>query len=341
MLPKELLIFSRSGAVGGRVSPTINEIATLAATSTAVPGRLVRGGRVIDDPDLVKSQCTERDLVEIGVVGDPVGVNPVGTTPLAALVRIFVSFVFPFASTDVADRPKSLHFGRRYAPADADVVNVDKLRVIRHNTKVALPRVVILDQVIPKVPLPNDLSASRAIGLNFDHVIRPDFVVLDQLRIAPGGDRLFGGFQLPGDHENVAIREYFEIVVQAMVFVGILKIPEQVSFPVEPPNALSYATTAEVRILRIALAGKQITILEQIIRARPPLIVWPRVNHIAVQVDKIRTRRAKRSEQRISGRRFPTADGTRVAAGGNQFDCVGRRTARDGRHCQHDQRCER
>ena len=64
-----------------------------------------------------------------------------------------------------------------------DGVDVDELRVLRYIAEIGQGRTVLLDQVVPCVPLPDDAPTFRAYRLNFDDKVRPDRVVSQALRI--------------------------------------------------------------------------------------------------------------------------------------------------------------
>ena len=90
---------------------------------------------------------------------------------------------------------------------------------------VRLFAIEVLHQVVPHMPLPNDLSTCRAIGLNFDHMTWPQTIVLKQFWIASLRDSFVFALAFPCDHQQVAVWHRRDIVVKTMVLVGIAKAP--------------------------------------------------------------------------------------------------------------------
>ena len=111
-------------AVGLGGAPAVEQIAASPVLSTSMTLGLSRRGRVVDDPELAEVPRGEHDLIEVGVVGDRVDMVP------------------------VAGR------GERW------VVEVDELGVIGDDAVVGLCRIEVLDEVIPGMPLPDDVGAA-------------------------------------------------------------------------------------------------------------------------------------------------------------------------------------
>ena len=98
------------------------------------------GGAVIDDPDLPEVVHAEDDLVQLGAVIDRVGVVPVG-------------------------------------PAVHDIVQVDQFGMVGHHAVVVLGGVVVLNQVVPGVPLPDDIAGGGTGGMHLDDAVGPQFAI--------------------------------------------------------------------------------------------------------------------------------------------------------------------
>ena len=182
-------------AVGPGVAPAVEEVAAAARSAAARGGRLRARRRVIDHPDLMEVMGAEDDLIELWVVADAVEVVPI----------------------------------RELRPRDVDEVEIDPLRPRADVGEVRRVGVEVLDQVIPDVPLPDDRVGA---GVDLDHRVGPEtLVAVDRRRIAAGGARLLGALALPGDREDVAVRQRLDVVVEAVILVGVGEAPQRGAVP--------------------------------------------------------------------------------------------------------------
>ena len=90
---------------------------------------------MVNHPQLAVVSHADDDLVELLVVVDCVGVGPVGSLP-----------------------------------SQPDVVNVDQLRMVCNDAEVARGEVAVLNQMVPDVPFPDNVSSYRSGWLNLDDV---------------------------------------------------------------------------------------------------------------------------------------------------------------------------
>ena len=85
-------------------------------------------------------------------------------------------------------------------------VDVHELRVRRDLAEVVLLLVMVLDEVVPEVPLPDDLGLGLPLWLHLDDRVRPDALLSKGRGVAPRLNSLLIGLVLPRDHEHVAVR---------------------------------------------------------------------------------------------------------------------------------------
>ena len=191
---EELLVGLRPGAGREGIAPSVEQVAPLPATAALVAGGL--GGRraVVDDPDLAEIPGAQHDLVELGVVGDRVDVAPFGEKPtvtrrserayvpealelfdFAVPLRISPPFAPPARQTGSADGFSVI--------ADVDI---DQFGMFGQVAGIRPGRVVVLDRVIPGVPLPDDIPGRLASRIDLDDRVGQPSAV-DPPGIAAGG----------------------------------------------------------------------------------------------------------------------------------------------------------
>ena len=152
-----------------RVAPAVEDVTAEATVSARVAGSFRGRCAVIDYPDLTEAAHGKQNLIQIGVVVDRIGVIPIGTT----LTR--------------------------------GVVDVDQFRMIGHHTVVGLCGIIVLYEMVPGVPLPNDIASRNTHRFDFDDVVRPQFAVGQQARVSARRDRIGLTDILPSDHQHVAV----------------------------------------------------------------------------------------------------------------------------------------
>ena len=135
MLEVEFFIASISSIICLGITPAVKEITTVTILSTLVTCCLLRGGAMVDDPDLVEVMGADEDLVELGVVVHGVDIGP-------ARAPVLVE------------------------------VDVGKFRMLADNAVVVFTGVEILDEMVPDMPFPDDCSAGWTGRLNFNDMVR-------------------------------------------------------------------------------------------------------------------------------------------------------------------------
>ena len=100
---------------------------------------------MVDDVNLMHAAARDGDLVEYGVVVNPVAMHPVS------------------ASSSVSRA--------------ACIIDVDAFGMVADHPVIVFARVVILDEVIPRMPSPDDVGAVVANRLNLDDVVGPNVVL--------------------------------------------------------------------------------------------------------------------------------------------------------------------
>ena len=143
MLSVEPSISGQTRIVVLRIPPPIEQITAHPLGSATVTGRLGASSTVVDHPDLIDGPHTDDNLIQLGVVIDRVAMEPVGTL--------------------VSDR-----------------VDISQFRMVGHNAEVLLGGIEILNQMIPRMPLPDDFARTRTRLSHLDDVIRPQLIVVEQ-----------------------------------------------------------------------------------------------------------------------------------------------------------------
>ena len=159
---------------------------------------------MVDDVDLVHAPAGQGDLVEVTVVIDAVAVHPVGTS--------------------------------RRIPCPSDVVDVQPSGVVSNRSVVVFARVVILDQVVPSTPFPDNFSVVCSDGFDLDDVVGPDVVlsagtVAGNLWVAAGLECLLFTALFPRNHEDVSVGHGFDVVVRDVHDVVVGPRPFQFTLP--------------------------------------------------------------------------------------------------------------
>ena len=86
---------------------------------------------------------------------------------------------------------------------------------------IRLSLVEVLDQVVPDLPLPDDLSAVRIGRFHLGDRIRIEDSVAEHLCWKPGGEAFRLGFVFHHQHEDVAIGQGRDVMVLLVLIGGI------------------------------------------------------------------------------------------------------------------------
>ena len=319
VLGEEPLIGLRAGAVGDRVAPAVEEVASFAALSTGVGGGLGGCRAVVDDPELTERADADHDLIELGVVGNRVAVGPVGDDPAVAPRR---------RVADVADALEPVHVplllglvllrgvlpgevtarrAWRTAAGKAHVavaeVDVDQFGVLAHVAEVRLRGVSVLDQVVPGVPFPDDLAGGLAGGLDFnDRVSQPR--PTHGIGPTAGGDCLGAGLDLPDDQQDVAVREPADGVVGDALVIMELEVPDEAAVPVELLNPPPLTRAAKEPLAVVECGGaEEMAVLEKVRLLAGGVLALPGANDPPLHVDQVTLLRVQRRHQGVALKR--------------------------------------
>ena len=234
VLGEKPLISLLTGAVSARIPPAVEEIAPLAAAAAAVAGGLGGRGAVIDNPEFTEGVDAHRDLIEVGIVSDAVEVRPIGVDarrPLAGGV-----------APDVADGLELVRaalLGEDRGDHIFAVVDVDQLGMLGDFAVIRLGFIVFLDEVVPDVPFPHDLTGRLSRRLHLDDAVGQHETEAGQFRPASGGDGFLGGLLFSKDHQHVTIGQLADIVVRKLLVAGKSEVPDKLAIPGEflnPPT---------------------------------------------------------------------------------------------------------
>jgi len=89
--------------------------------------------------------------------------------------------------------------------------------VILHHTVVVFRWIIVLNQVVPDVPFPDDGARCRSCRFDFDNAVGPELIIVKQARVAARGDALGVTFHLPGDHQDITGGEHLYIMMLAVL----------------------------------------------------------------------------------------------------------------------------
>ena len=160
---------------------------------------------------------------------------------------------------------------------------------------------MILNQMIPNMPFPDDLAAGLARGLNLINGIDEHIARAGQLRLQAGGDEIGGRLSLPDVHQHIAVGHAGDRVMANLLFVVKLVVPDQLAVPGELLNASPLACAGEEGLVFAEIRGaKQMAVLEQIRILPGGVLAFPRVDNTALRIDEIGLRRLQRSDERVA-----------------------------------------
>ena len=168
------------------------------------------------------------------------------------------------------------------------VVHINAAREIRRVAVIGQRGVVILDQVIPHMPFPDNVTGVRARWFHLDDMLGPELAFLDRGWITTCGNALGLSLHLPCEDENVPVGERLDVMVGLVLpRLGVAERPFQCPVPMKSLDLPTLATRNEVRVA-LRLAGTQERPIFQDVDSVPG---WnrrfPFVNQPAIHVDEI------------------------------------------------------
>ena len=264
VLRKQLLVARKPFVVDLRVSPTIENIASFAGSPSGVAGRFFGRGAVVDDVHLVHAPAGQRNLVQNAVVVNAIAVHPIRSA--------------------------------RSVSSSSNVVDIEKFRVVPHHAVVVLGFVVVLHEMVPSVPFPDNFSAVGPNGFHLDDVVRPDVVQSARGITGYGGvssclQRFFFGFFFPSDHQEVAVRHRFNIVVRNVQSVVVSPRPFQRSVPRDSLHFAAGTSSREVAygVLCVVRRSQKVAVREQVSGERRSMFTrgGPLMNEPSFPVDEV------------------------------------------------------
>ncbi len=113
----------------------------------------------------------------------------------------------------------SVHVVPELLDHHAGAVRIDAFHIVADHAVVAPPSGEVLDQVIPRMPLPDDDAAVRADGLDLGHIVREHEAAaagdrrIENRGVEAGGQYLGCALHLTNDHDDIAVGKHLEIVV--------------------------------------------------------------------------------------------------------------------------------
>jgi hypothetical protein len=249
MLPGEDLVLGRAGAVGLRIAPAIEDPPAFAAAPARTRLGFGRRRGVVEDPDLAEVPHRDRDLIEVGVVGERVGMGPIAV----AVHRV--------------------------------PVEVSAARMLRDVAEVRLVRVEVLDEVIPNAPFPHDLATARAGRRDFDDRVDHEIAVGEFGGISARGEGFGVGLDLPEEHQEVAVGHAHDVVVQGFGARSLLIAPDDIAVPVELLDDAAL-TAGEAPDLRVGRA-QEIAVGQEVGDHTCEILALPAMHRAASLVDQM------------------------------------------------------
>ncbi len=170
----------------------------------------------------------------------------------------------------------------------AHVVQIEQLGMLGNIAKSGLGFVVLLDQVIPASPFPDDFKGILAGGLELDQAIGLEVRALHGFRPAAPGDGFLLIDHFPTDEQGVAIRELDGVVVRHALFAVVLEIPNEVAIPVEflKPAARGWALKCPVATGSLG-GAEEVAVVEQISGSTAGIVTVPGMNDAAFVVVQV------------------------------------------------------
>ena len=227
---------------------------------------------MVDDPDFVQVRRAQHDEVELRVIVDRVGVQPVRQgrarirwcTSRVSVVVIDAAGVAGLAHLflDLLLLRDLLRRHRRLAAVIS--IDVDELGVIRDRAVALQIRIEVLDQVIPGVPFPDDLRVVLAERLQLVDGVGPHALVRDGLRVAPVGDGVLAEAVLPGDSQEVAVRQGSDVVVEGLVVVRHDELPEEFAVPGEALELAAHPAAFEPGVVGDDRRAHEAAVLQEV-----------------------------------------------------------------------------
>jgi len=99
-------------------------------------------------------------------------------------------------------------------------------------TEVRFAGVMVLNQVVPDSPFPDDFASCLNLRLYLENAVR-DQAPLHRLGAASGGDGFICRLFLPNDQEQMAVGHSANVVVSQLLRARELEIPDDLAVPAE------------------------------------------------------------------------------------------------------------
>ena len=187
---------------------------------------------------------------------------------------------------------------RAASAANTRVVDVQAAWRVQRGAVMRKGGVDVLDQMVPRVPLPNHLAAFRKVGRHFEHRLRPH-----QLRVgSPGRGSFLHGPVFPRQHEDVSGGHEGEVVVVVGAVVGPVQGPQKFAIPRTALNATANAASRKRSVH--AASTHQAAVLQQVRSAARNVLAFPRLDDLPAVVNQVGGRASHGVEQRVAVKRF-------------------------------------
>ena len=90
---------------------------------------------------------------------------------------------------------------------------------------------MILDKVVPNVPLPDNIRLIGPNWLDLDDMIWPQLILGHFLRVSTRLNRLFLTLGFPSNHEKITIWQGFDIMVATLIVANVVPFPFHLTIP--------------------------------------------------------------------------------------------------------------
>ena len=173
---------------------------------------------------------------------------------------------------------------------------------------ILLRGVVVLDQVVPDVPLPNDIAARGVGRLNLDDRVGREISIpsrLHNIGHESRGGHVGGSLGFDHQRDHVAVRKLLEVVMHEVRGRRIRERPHHIALPVVLPELPALAAADVGSFVLYRIRAKKMAVRQKIgHESRWVVAAVPGVDHLAVVVDQVRVPAMQRGHQDVTRRGF-------------------------------------
>ena len=161
--------------------------------------------------------------------------------------------------------------------------------MISNHAVIVLGGIISLNQMVPDVPLPDDIGLFGSDGLNLYDLVGPKGVLAHLVGVASCLLGFCFALEIPRNHQKIPIGQWFDIVMAAIGLSGVEPFPFHFTVPGQTLNLTSNPVAIMIKIGTKVDRSQQISILEHVGRhtGGQPTRRCPRVNHSPMCVNEV------------------------------------------------------